>query len=353
MKKTLLFISVLLLVFTLSSCRDNIGKHEKTLSKFDNYVMTLENTKEVDGVLQTSKVYYYVDNTNSKTCITTYNPANLLEQDQSGETPFGCIGVQLEIGGEQYYYDGLKAYIFADSNKTNVQKIFFKYFGVEDYTESNGDKVYSIDLEYGDLEYEMKQIIGASSIDDSSLDSSKIVLTAVYSDSEKRFVEFTVEYEDYLEKVYALLGTQAYIAEAYTTFTYGYFDKKYTIDTRVPLGEIDDYPDSLGTAELVGYTIIEDGGSVEGSFLDEDDSDVFQFNASGPNQYTIGVDVQNNEIVEFIISDFNGALIQYGYFDGVQGYSTIVELISAGTYYIIINPIEGSTVPFDYEVIVE
>lgn len=353
MKKGVLFLSVFLLLLTLSGCKDNIGKHEKTLGSYDNYVLTLNKTVEFDGVPQSSKVYYYVDNDTNQTCITTFNPINLKDKNDTGETPFGCIGIQLEIGGEQYFHDGLKAYIFADASKTNIQDIFFAYFDVDDFTEEDGKKVYSLELTIGDLEHEMKQIIGVSSVDESSIEDSEVIISAVYSTDEKRFLEFTVSYVDYLENVYTLLGNPVYISEAYTTFTYGHFDKKYSISKRVPISEIDDYPDSLGTAELVGYTIIEDTGSIDANFLDSNDSDIFQFDASGPNQYTIGIDVSNNEIVEFTIADFNGAVVQYGVFDAVQGYTTTLELVSEGTYYIVINPADGTTVPFDYTINVD
>ena len=353
MKKVVLLVTVLFLVFTLSGCKSDLGKHERTLGKYDNYVMTLENTMEVDGILQTTNLYYFFDNTNNKTCITSYNPNNLKEQNESGNTPFNCIGVQLEINGDEYYYDGYKAYLFTDSKKTNIQELFFEYLNLEEYEEVSGNKVFTLEVELKDLGEDMKQIFGVSPISDPTIDSSEIIITAIYSNSDKRFIEFKIDFEDYLKNVYSVLGQSVYVAEAYTKFSYGYFDKKYTIDTAVPLNEIDDYPDSLASAELVGYTIIEDQGSIDGNFIDDQDSDVFQFDASGPNQYTVGVSVENNEIVEFIISNFDGQIVQYGMFDGVQGYSTTVELISAGTYYIIINPIEGSIVPYDYSVFVE
>ena len=353
MKKVLLFVSLLFLVLTLSGCKSDIGKHERTLGRYDNYVMTLENTMEVDGVLQTTNLYYYFDNVNDKTCITSYNPNNLKEQNETGNTPFNCIGVQLEINGKEYYYDGYKAYLFTDSKKTNMQELFFEYLDLEDYDEVDGNKVFEMEFELKDLGEDMKGIIGVAPFSDATIDSSKIIISAIYSNTDKRFLEFTIDYEDYLKNVYAILGTNVYVAEAYTKFTYGFFDKKYTIDTAVPLNEIDDYPDSLASAELVGYTIIDDQGSIDGHFIDDQDSDVFQFDASGPNQYTVGVSVDNNQIVEFIISNYDGQLVQYGMFDGVQGYTTTVELISGGTYYIIINPLEGSTTPYDYTVFVE
>jgi hypothetical protein len=357
MKRTLLFFTVFSIVMVLSGCgifRDSLEQHYATLSRYDNYVMTLDSSIEVSGQLTTSKVYYYTDNEYNAVCITTYDPNNLLEQNDQGETPFSCTGgMQVEIDGSEYYYDGTTAVAFADSAHANLEEIFTAYFDLDTYDENDRIRTYEVTLPLSELDYAMQQVIGITPEMLPYFETEEVTITLIYSEREDRFTELKVDYKEYVNAYYDYLGKYENATKAYISITFDYFDKKYALNTAVTDDKIDDYPDSLGTAELVGYTIIEDAGSIEASFLNTNDNDLFQLTASGPNQYQISIEVPGSEIVYYTVADYNGGVVKSGTFDAVIGYEFTLELIEGGVYYIFVNPGTDLESELDYTITVE
>lgn len=353
MKKLLLFIVTITLTMTLTACGTSLTQHQKTLDKHDNYVQILSTTINVSGIPTTTKTYFYVDNETEAICITNYNPVNLLDQDAEGETPFGCLGMQVTIDDQSYYYDGSKAYPYPESSTVGLEEIFTSYFDIETYTEDGDTYHYETTLQVKNLSDDMLDLIGIIEAQVIIFGDIYVTVSMDYSKDDKMFTEMKVEYKDLMNALYDFNDVTLTASEAFTAVTYDYFDKKYSLDTPIEASSIDDYPDDLATAELVGYFIIDQDTPQSGVITDYDDTDIIQFDADGPFEYTFVLDVPDNQIMTYIVSDYNGNMVQTGTCDLVFGYTFDLQLIQAGTYYILLNSVDGATYPLEYTISVE